>query len=570
MERSQATHGNLYGYELGRGSFSGVVAKVTIVCLIHGEFEQSPYDHMRGRGCPKCGLASSSEKKRGIKKSPLSEHHRKKISAVKLGVSREPEKRHRVVSLFQQGVPISYIARQIGCKNGNVLEHLRKEGLLQEIEDLKKKQKDERKNLRWEACLKKMREAHGELYRYNETTFTSVTKDISIICKEHGQFQQTPRAHYRGSGCPSCNNESKRFTADEFVARAREVHGDSFNYPNLEYVTTAHHINAVCKKCNKEFKQLGYIHLGGHGCPHCCLVISKPHQAILDLLSGWGVPLVANDRKVLNGYEIDILIPDLKIGIEMHGVFFHQSSRVGANAHRDKWKRAKDAGYQLIQVFEDEWHNKKEIVTSILRHKMGLSNERFFARKCSVCELPTEVGREFLESNHIQGAGTGKSIYMGLKSSHALSKNGLVAVISFRKPLISGGDRSSEWEIGRYATLKNTSVVGGFSKLFKSFVEQRKPDSVSTYADLRWGSGEVYLKNGFVFNGYTVPNYFYIDPKKDPMKRLHRFSFTKHRLQAMMPNFDPLKTEQENASAFGLWCIHDAGNARYIWSSHPH
>jgi hypothetical protein len=60
IEKAKEVHGNKYNYSKVEYIFSQ--KKVTIICSIHGEFEQRPNDHLMGKGCYLCGKISSSNK----------------------------------------------------------------------------------------------------------------------------------------------------------------------------------------------------------------------------------------------------------------------------------------------------------------------------------------------------------------------------------------------------------------------------------------------------------------------------------------------------------------------------
>lgn len=156
---------------------------------------------------------------------------------------------------------------------------------------------------------------------------------------------------------------------------------------------------------------------------------------------------------------------------------------------------------ELIQIFENEWRDKQEIVKSVLRAKLGVT-DRIFARKCNVVEISKLRHKEFMDKYHIQG-GKGCNVVYGLEYN-----GDLVSVMSFNKY------PKYKWEITRFANKLNMSVVGGASRLFKRFLTDKNPDYILTYADRRYSDGNLYKKLGFNFSKYTAPNYFYIKNKK--------------------------------------------------------
>lgn len=117
---------------------------------------------------------------------------------------------------------------------------------------------------------------------------------------------------------------------------------------------------------------------------------------------------VKRHQRVLNNMEIDILIEDIGIGVEYHGEYFHNYELRGAMHHKQKADLSIQQKLNLIQVFESEWYNKKDIVQSIIKSKLGLTQTKVYARSCVLKELDVRIKDDFLEKNHIQGADKSK------------------------------------------------------------------------------------------------------------------------------------------------------------------
>lgn len=82
----------------------------------------------------------------------------------------------------------------------------------------------------------------------------------------------TAAAHKKGQGCPKCGierrSEKRTLTTEEFIRRAREVHGDKYDYSKTEYTKSKEYVTIICPE-HGEFKQISHMHLQGHGCPTC-------------------------------------------------------------------------------------------------------------------------------------------------------------------------------------------------------------------------------------------------------------------------------------------------------------
>ena len=108
---------------------------------------------------------------------------------------------------------------------------------------------------------------HGDKYDYSKVDYTGSKNKVIIICREHGEFEQRPNGHLRGAECFSCNG-SKKYTTSEWVEKAKEVHGDKYNYLKVEYNGIKNKIIIVCK-IHGDFKQLPTDHINGSNCSKC-------------------------------------------------------------------------------------------------------------------------------------------------------------------------------------------------------------------------------------------------------------------------------------------------------------
>ena len=108
---------------------------------------------------------------------------------------------------------------------------------------------------------------HGSKYNYNKVQYKKEIEPVKIKCPEHGWFEQTPRQHLKGSGCPRCSGTGK-LNATLFASRAHEVHGNKYDYSKVTYTKSAAKVTIRCRK-HGLFQQEANAHLGGQGCPTC-------------------------------------------------------------------------------------------------------------------------------------------------------------------------------------------------------------------------------------------------------------------------------------------------------------
>jgi hypothetical protein len=269
------------------------------------------------------------------------------------------------------------------------------------------------------------------------------------------------------------------------------------------------------------------------------------------------INFIENDRIILNGKEIDIYLPDYKLGIEFDGLYWHSDKFIIDDYHINKSEECKKKGIQLLHIFEDEWIYKKEIVKSIIRGKLGIINTKIYGRKTEIREInDNKLVRNFLESNHIQGF-VGSNVKIGL-----FYNNELVSLMTFGKKRLSMGNKinfDGEYEMLRFCNKLNTTVIGGASKIFKHFIKTYNPKSILTFADRRYSNGNLYNKLNFKFIGNTKPNYWYF--KAHEYIRYYRFNFRKDIL--VKEGFNENKSEREIMVERKYYRIYDCGNLKY-------
>lgn len=273
------------------------------------------------------------------------------------------------------------------------------------------------------------------------------------------------------------------------------------------------------------------------------------HQYISEICSGFNV----GDTTLLHGREIDLINHELKIGIEYNGLYFHSDKYKNRRYHISKMKEMEDIGYRLIYIWEDWWVRKQDIVKSMLSSIFGKNVIRIYARKCTVREISDETAKIFLHHNHIQGSSVSK-IRLGL-----FFNDELVSVMTFGSLRRTLGMNSTQghWELLRFCSKLNTTVVGGASKLLQYFIKSNYPKRIISYANRDWSIGGVYKQMGFSFVGMTEPGYFYAKGKR----RFSRSQFTKDKL--VKSGGDKTKSESLIMSERGYMKIWDTGNLKY-------
>ena len=476
IEKAKQIHNDKYDYS--KVNYVNSRTKVGIICPTHGEFWQTPHNHLKGYGCAECGKEKS---------------HLPKITT--------------------------------------------------------------------EDFIVKSKEIHGNKYDYSKVCYKTCDAKVCIICPEHGEFWQTPSNHINGSGCPKCANEKRKNALLKdtklFIDAATLIHDEKYDYSKSIY---KHSSMKVCIMCPKhgEFWQIADNHLRGQGCPKCGKIISKPEDEIISLFSE--IEYQQHNRKILDGMEIDIFIHPLKLGIEYNGLRWHSEEFGKDNRyHLDKLNKCNEQGIRLIQIFEDEWINHRDICESKLKQICGLNrNPKIFGRKCEIREITNkDVAYDFLDKNHIQGR-TGFSVALG-----AYYQNNLVGVMTFKK------EKECYWDLNRFATNINYQCVGVGGKLFKYFTRNYPFIEIKSFADRRWTTdptNNLYTKLGFEFDSYVPPTYWYYNQQIDQYKRFHKFGFRKQHLHKQY-GLPLTMTEREMTESLGYTRIWDCGLIKYIFKN---
>lgn len=294
--------------------------------------------------------------------------------------------------------------------------------------------------------------------------------------------------------------------------------------------------------------------MGKSRCPECSAADrrSRGELEVEAFIRDLGVENVKSSyRGLIRPYEVDLYLPDHGLAVEFNGVFWHCDKVLADHGyHRDKWAACRDAGVQLITVWEDDWRDRRTVVKSMLAHKLGLSDRpRLMARKLNVTEVDTASTRAFLIRNHIQGFTSG-SAYFGLSDPD----HGLVAVSVWRR------DGETAY-LDRYATSVN--VIGGMGRLLaagKAWARREGLSRIVTFSDHAVSDGDLYDKLGFTRDGEIPPDYSYLVDGS----RVHKFNYRKSRFRRD-PDLEYREglTERELAELNGLPRVYDSGKTRW-------
>jgi hypothetical protein len=175
-------------YDYSQAQYEGLRSKVTIICPEHGSFAMTPGTHLKGRHCPKCTGRALVTTDEFISRAKTIHGDRYDYSLVKCEHNRQA---------------VKIICREHGIFEQAPRNHLMGRGC-EQCASLKRGLK--KRTTAADQFLEKARNLHGDRYDYSLTQYKRNNANITIGCPEHGYFQQIPRNHLIGRGCPSCSS----------------------------------------------------------------------------------------------------------------------------------------------------------------------------------------------------------------------------------------------------------------------------------------------------------------------------------------------------------------------------
>lgn len=130
-----------------------------------------------------------------------------------------------------------------------------------------------------ESFIEKASLVHNNYYSYNSVNYTNSRTKVTITCPEHGDFEQAPSSHVNSKqGCTKCGyirmSTNQQYTTETFIKKAKEVHGDKYDYSKTRYIYHSEPVTIVCSK-HGEFQQKPSYHLGGSNCQECANELSR-------------------------------------------------------------------------------------------------------------------------------------------------------------------------------------------------------------------------------------------------------------------------------------------------------
>lgn len=315
VEKASLLFNNKFDYS--KVNYINNKTPVTIICKIHGEFNQTPKAHLKGKFCcPKC-----------------SKNTKLTIEDFKIKASKIHNNFYKYSFKELTENVIIYCP-----KHGDFIQkyknHLKGYGckLCAKI-----KQKSARTKYTFSDFKKRAKKIHNNKYIYSEVEYKNINTKIKIICLKHGSFYQTPNLHLNSKqGCLDCSGKAK-ITKNKFIEMSNKAHNNKYCYDNVIYKTRYDKVKIICLK-HGEFHQTPKNHLKGRGCYKCFVSTSKKEKRWIDSFNNINIIpqykiIIKNKTIIVDGYD-----PKTNTIYEFYGDYWHgyPFKRVGINKKCNK------------------------------------------------------------------------------------------------------------------------------------------------------------------------------------------------------------------------------------------
>jgi len=289
---------NLFGDTLSfpNLNYQNQRTKVSVTCNIHNRtYDAWPSNLVRGkRGCKRCGkhltrldFIEESRKKHGVKYSYDNVKFINTTTKVSVTCPIHGDWEVKPISHYYEGS---------GCPSCAL----------------------ENNHLNKDSFIEKARAVHGNLYDYSDVIISKNTDMVQIKCPIHGRFEQPARAHLAGHRCMKCAHQSQRSTLEEFIEKAKGIHGDTYDYSRAKYVNSKTKLTVMCNT-HGPWEVRPCSHIGSKtGCPRCRESFGE--RKLVVYLEKLGIAYVKEYSFTGSRFRYDFYLPDVKVLIEFHGI----------------------------------------------------------------------------------------------------------------------------------------------------------------------------------------------------------------------------------------------------------
>ena len=371
IEKAEKKYGKKYDYS--KVNYINSRIKITIICKKHGEFVIKPLDHLR-KECYKCAFGIPNTKE-WIQKAIEIHGNKYNYSKVKYFNSKTKiiikcNKHNNEFDI----IPYNHLKQKAGgcveCKKSSktqikIPKLLGKKSSKTQIK-IPKLLGKKRNRYTTKTYIEACKHIHGNKYNYSETEYINGDTKVTIICKDHGKFEQRGKSHLQGKGCIKCSGKYQ-YTTKEWVEKAIEVHGDKYDYSETEYIRNKEKIIIICKEHGK-FEQQPSEHLRGYGCIKC----SGKYQYTTKEFITLAKDIHNNNNNKYDYSKVKYINCDKKVTIvcKEHGDFYITPNKV---LSRNQGCPKCSTGFSKGQI---EWLEYLMIGGKYIQHKLNDGEHR--------------------------------------------------------------------------------------------------------------------------------------------------------------------------------------------------
>jgi very-short-patch-repair endonuclease len=350
IQKAIKIHGDKYDYS--QVNYINTKIKVKIICKTHGIFEQLPNSHcLNGYGCLTC----SKDKfkitfEEFIKKATEFHEDKYDYSLVEyVDFNTKVKIICKIHGIFEQ-TPKQHC--KSGCKNCGYIDNANKQK--SSLNDF----------------IEKANEVHNNKYDYSKVIYNGCFNKVIIICDLHGEFEQMPSKHLYGHGCTICNRKSRndkfRNTNEEFIKKAKAIHGDLYDYSKVNYVNYGTKVILICKT-HGDFEQTPRDHISKiRGC-QLCFNTSEGffYNKLIKYYPTLKTQFRAEWCKGQRYLPFDFYLKEYKIIIELDGgqhfkqVSDWKSPEIQRKNDIYKMNCANSNGYSVIRILQEDVQKNK-------------------------------------------------------------------------------------------------------------------------------------------------------------------------------------------------------------------
>lgn len=337
-----------------------------------------------------------------------------------------------------------------------------------------------------------------------------VSKTHKKIYKEYrDKVKQTNLKKY-GVQNPLQNKEIHEKTRN--TQKINKFNERILNFPGITPLFTFEDYKGVstysweCTGCGNQFQfkiEDGHIPI----CRKCHPFEKNPYsqgeKELVDWLKSLGLEIIENDRTILNGKEVDILIPLHHVAIEFNGLYWHSELRgKDKTYHLNKTFIADEKGFRLVHVLDTDWYNSKEIVKSIILKKLGIFKTIMDVDNCYITEIDGSTSDWFLKENNIFGTVEAKYRFGLFRGTE------LMQVLAINR-------ENDLWTIERNCGKLGTCTHHMTTLLLEYFVENYKPKKIVALVKKDLFNGNSYQSFGFEHTADELPTALYFKGTKE-------------------------------------------------------